>query len=262
MTALLVALGAVLGLVVGSFLNVVVHRVPRSMSVVRPRSACPSCGARIAWYDNLPVVSWLVLRGRCRRCGARVSPRYLVVEVLTAALFALVTLRLAETDMLEAAPAYLYVTAIGIALSFIDAEHHRLPDAIVLPSYVVLAVLLGFASTVSGEWGRLLAAAAGGAGLWLLYFALALVKTGGMGFGDVKLAGLLGMVLGWAGWGSLAVGAFGAFLVGGLVAVALLLAGRAERRTRIPFGPWMVVGAFAGMLVGEALWSAYLDLAL
>ena len=262
MTALLVALAAVLGLAVGSFLNVVVHRVPAGLSVVRPPSACPSCSTAIPWYDNVPALSWLILRGRCRRCHARISPRYLLVEVLTSVLFAGMAWHVVELDLLAVAPAYLYVTAIGIALAFIDAAHHRLPDAIVLPSYAVLGALLVLASAVAGEWGRLLVAAAGGAGLWTLYFVLALVKTGGMGFGDVKLAGLLGMVLGWTGWGSLAVGAFGGFLVGGVVAIALLLVGRAGRRTRIPFGPWMVVGALVGILVGESLWSAYLDLAL
>lgn len=258
MTGPLVVLAALLGLAVGSFINVVVHRVPVGMSVVSPRSACPSCHGQISWYDNVPVVSWLVLRGHCRRCGARISPRYLAVEALTGALFALVTWRLLDHGTEAALPAYLYVTAIGIALAAIDVEHHRLPDAIVLPSYPVVGLLLLVASWVDGEWSRLLLAAIGGAGLWALYFVLAVAKPGGMGFGDVKLAGVLGMALGWSGWGTLAVGSFTAFLVGGVVAIALVVARRATRTSRVPFGPWMVVGALVGLLTGEQLWSAYL----
>lgn len=258
MTGPLVGLAAVLGLAVGSFLNVLVHRVPAGMSVAAPRSACPTCRAQIAWYDNVPVVSWLVLRGRCRRCGTRISPRYLVVEVLTGVLFALMTWSLLDRDLVAAVPAYLYVTAIGIALAFIDVEHHRLPDAIVLPSYPVVGLLLVAASWGDGDWSRLLSAGVGGVGLWVLYFGLALVKPGGMGFGDVKLAGILGAALGWCGWGAFAVGAFAAFLVGGVVAIALMLAGQATRTSRVPFGPWMVVGALIGVLTGEGLWSAYL----
>lgn len=258
MTGPLVGLAAVLGLAVGSFLNVLVHRVPAGLSVVAPRSACPTCHAQIAWYDNVPVASWLVLRGRCRRCGARISPRYLVVEVLTGVLFALMTWTLLDRDLVGAVPAYLYVTAIGIALAFIDVEHHRLPDAIVLPSYPVVGLLLVAASWVDGDWSRLLIAGVGGAGLWVVYFGLALVKPGGMGFGDVKLAGILGTAMGWCGWDALAVGAFAAFLVGGVVAIVLMLVGRATRTSRVPFGPWMVVGALIGVLAGEGLWSAYL----
>lgn len=260
MTAPLVVLAAVLGLAVGSFLNVLIHRVPAGLSVVSPRSACPTCRTQIAWYDNVPVVSWLALRGRCRRCGAPISPRYLVVELLTAALFALVAWRLLDLGLETALPAYLYLAAIGIALAFIDVEHHRLPDAIVLPSYPVVAVLLVLASWLGDAWPRLVGAAVGGVGLWLLYFVLAVAKPGGMGFGDVKLAGILGAALGWTGWGALAIGAFAAFLVGGVVAVAMLIARRADRRTRVPFGPWMVVGAAIGLLAGEQLWSAYLGL--
>ncbi len=258
MTGVLVLAG-VLGLAVGSFLNVVVWRVPRGASVVAPPSACPRCGARIRPWDNVPLVSWLVLRGRCRDCAAPISVRYPVVEAATGTLFVLTTLRFGVAPELLA---YLYVAAVGIALALIDLDVHRLPDRIVLPSYGVLAVLLLVGSWGSGDLTALGRAAMGGVALWLLYFLLALAKPGAMGFGDVKLAGLLGAALAWVGWGALVVGAFAAFLLGGLYGVAMMVAGRATRRSRVPFGPWMVLGAFVGVGFGESIWSAYLGLVL
>lgn len=254
-------LGGVFGLLIGSFLNVVVHRVPAGLSVVRPASACPACGAAIRRRDNVPVLSWLALRGRCRDCGEPISVRYPLVELATAVLFVGVVLRLTVSESSPwAVPAYLYLAAIGVALTLIDLEHHRLPDAIVLPAYPVLATLLVLASWGGGDWSALLRAAIGGGALWLFYFVLLLVKPGAMGFGDVKLAGVLGAGLAWLGWGTLVVGAFGAFLFGGVYAIGLLLTKRAGRSTGIPFGPWMVLGAALGLAAGEHLWGGYLGL--
>ena len=252
-------LAGVLGLVIGSFLNVVVWRVPRGESVASPPSACPSCGRPIRPRDNIPVLSWLFLRGRCRDCLARISVRYPVVEAGTAILFALVAVRL---GLSAALPAYLYLAGIAVALALIDLDTHRLPNAIVLPSYPVIALLLTVASWAEGDWSALLRAAIGGVVLWLLYFLMAVVYPAGMGFGDVKLAGLIGSALAWLGWGPLVVGAFAAFLLGGLFAVALLLAGRATRKSGIPFGPWMLLGCAVGVAVGEPVWNAYLSLVL
>ena len=248
---------AVLGALIGSFLNVVVWRVPRGESVVSPPSACPRCGHEIRARDNVPVMSWLLLRGRCRDCAAPISPRYPVVEAATAVLFALVALRIGWAPEL---PAYLYLAAIGLALALIDLDTHRLPDPIVLPAYPVLAVALGAASWVTGDWGALLRAAIGGAALWAVYFLLMIVKQGGMGFGDVKLAGVLGAGMAWLGWGALIVGGFAAFLLGGLYGIALIIAGRGGRSTRVPFGPWMVLGTAIGIAAGQQLWTGYLDL--
>lgn len=249
-----------LGLVVGSFLNVVVWRVPRGESVVRPPSACPACGHPVRPRDNVPVLSWLLLRGRCRDCGAPISPRYLVVEATTGVLFALVVLRFGVAwEVL----AYAYLAAVGLALALIDLDVHRLPDAIVLPSYPVMAALLGVASLAPGTGtgaAALLRAAIGGVALFALYFLLMVIKPGGMGFGDVKLAGILGAALAWLGWGSWVIGAFAAFVLGGVFSLGLLAARRAGRRTAIPFGPWMLVGAAVGVGWGEALWSGYLVL--
>lgn len=257
MTLALVASG-VLGLVVGSFLNVVVHRVPAGASVVRPPSACPRCGHRIRARDNVPVVSWLVLRGLCRDCGAPISARYPVVELACGLLFVGVAWRFLADDAPWALPAYAYLAALGLALAVIDLDTSRLPNRLVLPAYGVLPALLAVASWGAGDWGALLRAAIGGVGLYGLYLLLHLAYPRGMGFGDVKLAGVLGAGLAWVGWGAFAVGAFAAFLLGGLVSVALMLAGRAGMKSRIPFGPWMVLGAFLGVAVGEPLWAAYL----
>ncbi len=247
---------AVLGLLVGSFLNVVVWRVPRGESVVHPPSACPGCGRPIRPRDNVPVLSWLLLRGRCRDCGTRISVRYPAVELASAVLFGLVAWHVEPW----AVPAFAYLAAVGLALALIDLDTHRLPNVIVLPSYPVLAALLTLASWGTGDWPALLRALIGGTALWAGYFALCLAYPRGMGFGDVKLAGLLGGALAWLGWGAFAVGAFGAFLLGGVFSVVLLVTGRARRGTGIPFGPWMLLGAAVGVAVGEPLWAAYLGL--
>ena len=255
LTAPLAALCGVLGLLVGSFLNVVVHRVPRGESVVRPASRCPACGHAVRPRDNVPVVSWLLLRGRCRDCTAPISALYPRVELGTGLLFAAVA---ALVGTSWALPAYLYLAAIAVALALIDLDEQRLPDAIVKPSYVVAAVLLAAASAATGEWSALLRAGIGCAALLALYAPLWLF--GGMGRGDVKLAGVLGLNLGWWSWGALVAGTFAAFLLGGTVGVALLLLRRAGRRSRIPFGPSMLAGALLALFAAAPVVGWYLDL--
>jgi leader peptidase (prepilin peptidase) / N-methyltransferase len=252
---LLVPVGLV-GLVVGSFLNVVIWRVPRGESVVRPPSHCPACDHAVRPRDNVPVLSWLILRGRCRDCGAGISVRYPLVELATAGVFVALSVRIGLEPELFA---FLYLGAIGIALALIDIDVKRLPNAIVLPSYVVVAVLLGTAAAIQGEWGTLLRAVLAGLALYGFYFLLMLVYPRGMGFGDVKLAGILGAYLGWLGWGELVVGSFLAFLVGGVFGLALMVVGLAGRKSAIPFGPWMLLGALLGILWGGALADLYLD---
>ncbi|PZF57361.1 prepilin peptidase [Curtobacterium sp. MCSS17_008] len=264
------ALAGVLGLAIGSFLNVVVHRVPAGLSVIAPASACPRCDHPIRRRDNVPVLSWVLLRARCRDCAAPISVRYPVVEAATAVLFVLVALvapqplaaatatgALGRTVMLGA---LLYLMAVSVALSLIDLDTHRLPNAIVLPAAVVLLVLLTGVSATSGDWGALLRGVIGSVALGGAYLVLALAVPGGMGLGDVKLAVVLGLVLAYLGWGPLAVGAFGAFVVGGTVAIALVVAGRARMGSGVPFGPSMLVGAWIGIVSGAPLWAAYLGL--
>jgi leader peptidase (prepilin peptidase) / N-methyltransferase len=267
---LIAAIAGVFGLLIGSFLNVVIYRVPIGMSIVRPASACPNCGSGIHAYDNIPVVAWLALRGRCRSCSAPISARYPLVELGTGLFFFVVSLPLAaqlaavQPNVNEIASglalvAFLYLAAISIALSFIDIEHHRLPNAIVLPSYAVGFVLLATSCLLIGDDPALLRAGIGMAAMAIGYFVLALLWKGGMGLGDVKLAGVLGLYLGYSGWGSLAVGSVGAFFLGGIFGLVLILLHKTTRKSGIPFGPWMLLGAWVGILFGNLIWTGYLS---
>lgn len=252
------------GLLIGSFLNVVVYRVPAGASLVSPPSACPRCSTPISPRDNVPVLSWVLLRGRCRTCSEPISARYPLVEAGTGLLFGLTAWRFPVEDAASAVVlvAYLYLASIAVALALIDLDVHRLPDAIVLPSIFVAAVILTIAAALGGDWGDLGRAAAGGAVLFVAYFLMLVAYPAGMGFGDVKLAAVLGIYLGWLGWGVLAVGAMAAFLLGGVFAVVLVVRGRADRGSGIPFGPWMLLGAVVGIGVGQQAWDGYLGLFL
>lgn len=252
---MLIAPCAVLGLLVGSFLNVVIWRVPRGESVVRPASRCPECDHPIRRRDNVPILSWLALRGSCRDCGTGISARYPAVELLTAAVFVVLAWRFGSVWEL---PAYLYLAAIAVALAMIDLDVHRLPNAIVLPSYVVVSLLLLVPALFLESWQDALRAALAGAVLFAFYFALVFAYPAGMGFGDVKLAGVLGVYLGWLGWGVLLVGGFLGFLLGGVVGGALMAAGRVGRKSKVPFGPFMICGALLAILFGDRLFQAYL----
>lgn len=267
----LLVLGGVVGLAVGSFLNVVVYRLPAGGSLVAPASSCPDCGSAIRAHDNIPVLSWLLLRGRCRDCRRPISARYPAVEALTAMLFVVVAVvflpSIFQSDTLAGLIAgvltllaFFYLAAISVTLALIDIDTRTLPNAIVLPSYLVASVLLGSALALRGDLTHLISAAVGAAALFAFYLVLALVRPDGMGYGDVKLAGVLGLYLGSLGWPQLAIGAFAAFVLGGFFGVVLLLARRATRSSGIPFGPWMLAGAWLGILFGGPLWSGYLAL--
>jgi len=255
-TASLFAVVAALGLIIGSFLNVVIWRVPRGESVVQPPSHCPACARPVRARDNVPVVSWLLLRGRCRDCREPISVRYPLVEATTSVAFVAMAVRFGFDAAL---PAFVYLAAIGVALALIDIDTQRLPNAIVLPSYVVGLVLLGAAAVAQGSYGDLLRAGLGMAALYGFYFGLALLYPAGMGFGDVKLAGVLGLYLGWLGWAEFIAGGFLGFLLGGIVGGVLMAVRRAGRKSKIPFGPFMLGGAFIAVLWGGALADLYLD---
>ncbi|MGP7960991.1 prepilin peptidase [Sanguibacter sp. A247] len=248
---------AALGLAIGSFLNVVIWRVPRGESVVSPPSACPRCGHAIRPRDNVPVLSWALLRGRCRDCGEPISVRYPLVEVATSALFVLVLLRFGVVVELVA---FLVLAAVVWALALIDLDTHRLPDPLTLGVVPVLLAIFVAASAVSGDWGALWRALIGSAALFTFYFVLLVIYPAGMGFGDVKFALSLGLGMGYVGWGSLVVGAFGAFLLGGVLSVVLIALGKATRKSGVPFGPWMALGAAVGIAYGEQIAAAYLRL--
>lgn len=254
MVAALVIGCAVLGLIIGSFLNVVIWRVPRGESIVSPPSACPACGHEIRAYDNIPIVSWLVLRGRCRDCGEPISVRYPLVELGTGILFAIMAWRFGPAWDL---PAYLYLAAIAVALALIDIDVKRLPNVIVMPSYAVAGVLLLLPAALTPDWPAYVNAWLGGVALFAFYFVLAFIYPAGMGFGDVKLAGVLGLYLGWLGWGPVIVGGFLGFLLGAVIGIAIMIAGKGGRKTAIPFGPFMLAGALLAVFWGQDLADLY-----
>lgn len=245
------------GLAVGSFLNVVVHRVPRGLSITRPPSACPSCEAPIRPADNVPLVSYLLLRGRCRHCGATISPRYVAVEVLTAALFAGSFLR---TDDLEEASFVAAASAVFVALAFIDLEHRRVPNVIVLPSTAAAVLWVAGAALAEGDPRMLVESIASGAAAFVLLLVIALAAPGGMGMGDVKLAAFIGVVCGRFGWEALVLAIFSGFVAGGVVGTVLLAVGRAGRKTTIPFAPMLCAGGIAGLFAQGAPVRAWLGL--
>ena len=258
------AMVVVLGLVIGSFLNVVIARVPEGKSVWRPRSACPGCATPIAWYDNIPVVSFVALRGRCRHCGMAISRRYPVVEAVTGLVFAIGYLRVDSAADFAIAGLLL---AMLIAITAIDFAHQIIPDVISLPGIVLgLGSNLLLGRVAAAE--RLCARAPGNscAPAWLdsligiivgggIFLVIIVASRGGMGGGDMKLGAMLGAFLGWK-LGLLAVllGVFG----GGAAAISLLLLRRKGRKEAIPFGPFLALGGAIALLWGDTILEWYL----
>jgi leader peptidase (prepilin peptidase)/N-methyltransferase len=238
--------GGLLGAVIGSFLNVVAHRVPLGESLVSPGSHCPGCGAPVRPYDNIPVVSWLLLRGRCRNCGMRISPRYPLVELATAIGFAaVVAVRGFDDDLILELP---FVAAL-IALAAIDYDHKLLPNKIVYPlaAYGVIATLLV-------DQDDLVENLIAGAGAFAFLLAAVIAYPRGMGMGDVKLAGAMGLYLGLSVIPALLV----AFLSGSLVGVVILAReGAAGRKKAVPFGVFLALGGIVGVLAGPELIDLY-----
>lgn len=255
--AILLPAVALLGLAIGSFLNVVIHRVPRGESVVAPASRCPMCHRPVRARHNIPVLGWLVLRGRCADCGGRISSRYPLVELATGVLFVAVALRLDQLHLVSALPAYLYLAAIGIALALIDIDCRRLPNVIVVPSYAVVAILLTLSAAWQHDWWALARAGIGAAALLCAFLAMTLAYPAAMGVGDVKLAGVLGGLLAYLSWPALVIGAFAGFVLGAIAGVALIVAGRGTGKTAIPFGPFMIAGALGAVFAADALAQLY-----
>jgi leader peptidase (prepilin peptidase) / N-methyltransferase len=249
MAAAVIAAG-VAGLLVGSFLNVVAHRLPRGESLVHPRSRCPSCGAPVAPYDNIPVLSWLLLRGRCRNCGTGIAARYPLVEAGTAALAA-VTVAVHHDDTAQMVLG-LVLIAFLVPMALIDLEHRIIPNKLTGPA-AIAAIVIGLALDPGGEPERLIAGAAGG-GFFLL---AALAAPGGMGMGDVKLAGVLGLFLGAAVAPALLIALLTGVLVSAVVIARKGVAG--GRKTAIPFGPFLAFGGIVAMLVGTGLMDSYMS---
>ena len=236
------------GLLIGSFLTVVAHRLPRGESIVGGRSHCPACGAQIAAYDNVPVLSWLLLRGRARCCGARISPRYPLTELTTGALYATTTLALWD-DPVEVALGLAFVTML-LAVTLTDLERRIIPNKILLVGAIVAVAIAAVTDPASLPERAIAAAAAGG-----LLLAAALAYPRGMGLGDVKLAATMGLFLGRDVGPAILV----ALLAGSLVGLAMIARhGAAARKQAIPFGPFLAFGGVVGLLAGEELIDWYL----
>ncbi|MGD0197947.1 MAG: prepilin peptidase [Solirubrobacteraceae bacterium] len=242
-------LAAIAGGVLGSFLNVVIYRLPRGESLMTPRSHCTSCGTAVKPYDNVPVLAWLWLRGHCRSCRVPISGRYPVVEGATAALWAAVV---ATRSSAAAVALGLLLVVTVVPLALIDLDHHIIPNRITAPA-AIAAIVFGSALDLHGEPARLIAGAAAG-GFFLLVH---LINPRGMGMGDVKLAAVLGLILGR----EVAPAIFVALLAGVIVgAVVLARAQPGDRRARgVPFGPFLAFGALVALFAGHALLNLYLN---
>ena len=243
-----VLLIGLLGLLVGSFLNVVIYRLPRGESLLRPASRCPGCGTPIKPWENIPVVSWLILRGRCRSCGASISARYPVIEALTAAAFVGAALTRGVDDDLAL---WLPFAAMLIAVAGIDLDHRIIPNKILLP-----AAIWGLAATIAFRPDNIDdSLIAGGIAFSALLLA-AVAYPAGMGMGDVKLAGVMGIYLG----SGVAPAMLAAFLAGSVVGLAIIAReGRDARKKGVPFGPFLALGGLIGVFAGPELVDAYVD---
>jgi leader peptidase (prepilin peptidase)/N-methyltransferase len=239
-------IAAPFGLLIGSFLNVVAYRLPRGLSIVKPRSRCTTCGEEVRPYDNVPVLSWLFLRGRCRHCGETISARYPAVELVTALVFAaVVVVRGADAGLLLDLP----FAAMLIAVASIDLEHRIVPNKILLP-----LALWGLAVGAVVDLDALPSHVLAGAAAFTALLVAALAYPGGMGMGDVKLAGVMGIYLGLSVAPSLLV----AFLLGSVVGIAIMARhGAGARKKGVPFAPFMALGGLVGLLAGPELIDLY-----
>jgi leader peptidase (prepilin peptidase)/N-methyltransferase len=238
------------GLAAGSYLAVLAARVPGGASIAHPPGPCPECGLRPRAAEEIPLVGWRRLRGRCPGCGAPIGAWYPAVGLATAILFAVMALRFGLSPVL---PAFWLLAALAVVLAVIDLRHRRLPDPLTLPAYPAAAALLGAgALAVPGGARHFLSALAGMAAAWLFFLLLALVYPAGLGWGDVKLSGVIGLYLGWLGAAALLAGLLGAFVLAAVAGLGLMAAGKATRKSHIPFGPFMLASAIA-VIAGSGL---------
>jgi len=245
---------AICGLIVGSYLNVVVYRLPLGLSTVYPRSRCPGCGSLIRARDNVPVLSFLLLRGRCRTCGTPISWRYPLVEATTGALFVACLLRFGLT--LQALTAIVF-SCLMLVLALIDYDHMILPDRITLPG-VAVGIASQLVAPLAGLWPAVIGAALG-AGILLAVWGLWLLvrREEGMGLGDVKMLALVGAFLGWPG---VLVTLFFGALSGSIVGIALMRRGSVDMRSKLPFGVFLALGGLVALFFGDPLVAWYAGL--
>lgn len=245
-----------LGLVFGSFAGLVAHRVPRGEAIVTGRSKCPRCGRKLGALENVPLVSYAVLRGRCRGCGERIALRYPLIELASGGLFGLAAWKFGASLEGVVFAAFFWMLVV---LTAIDLEHHLLPNKIVLPALVAGWVLLALAALVERDPGRLAEAALGALVFGGFFFLIAFVYPAGMGGGDVKLAFVLGTFLGYLGGiGYAIVGMFLSFFLGALVGLSLMLLMGGNRKMQVPFGPFLALGTIIAVFAGQNLLDLYL----
>jgi leader peptidase (prepilin peptidase)/N-methyltransferase len=252
---MVVALAAVLGLIFGSFATAVAYRVPRRETIVSGRSRCPNCGRTITAVENIPVVSFLVLRGRCRECGRPISARYPLIELAVATLFALSAWKFGLT--LEAV-LYSAFAWVLVVLSVIDLEYRLLPNRIVYPSFVVAWAGLVVAAFVRDRTEYLVDAGIGALVFGGFFFVIAFLFPAGMGGGDVKLSFVLGTMLGYLGIGIVVTGMFLSFFLGAIAGIGLMAVKRGGRKTMLPFGPFLALGSLIAVFAGGPIVEAYL----
>ncbi len=237
-----------LGLAVGSFLNVCIWRLPREESIIRPGSHCPACSTVLRVRDLVPLLSWIFLRGKCRFCGAKISPRYPAVELLTGGLFLVTYLHYGPSwEMI----AVMLFSAFMVAITFIDLDHQIILDGM-LALLAASGLVMQLATGAVGFWSMWLGALAGGG----LLLVLAIISRGGMGGGDVKFAAALGF---WLGWPAVMIGLFIGFVSGGFISLLLLVTGLRGRKDFIPFGPFIALGAWITLLYGKQILAWYLS---
>ncbi|HEX6390153.1 MAG TPA: prepilin peptidase [Solirubrobacteraceae bacterium] len=248
--ALAIAFAVLFGLIIGSFLNVVAWRLPRGESLSHPPSACPKCGTPIKPYDNVPVLGWLWLRGRCRACGEPISARYPLVELTTGVLYGAV-MAVAYDDTAEIALGLVLVTVL-VVVTLIDLDHRLIPNKITYPA-APLALIIGLALDTDFVPEQLIAGASG----FAFFFLAALAYPRGMGMGDVKLAGVMGLYLGRAVAPAIFIALITGVVVGGVIMARVGVA--KGRKQAVPFGPFLAFGGVVAVLCGDALVDAYLD---
>jgi leader peptidase (prepilin peptidase) / N-methyltransferase len=253
-TGSIAAVCALFGLLIGSFLNVVIWRVPRKESVVAPESHCPVCGTPIAPRDNVPVLSWILLRGRCRHCGTKISARYPLIELACAALFGALGARFAHSWAL---PAYLVLGAGLLAISVIDLEHYIIPNRIVYPLGIAAIPLLALGAGLDGDWWAFARALIGAACAFAALFIVHVASPRGMGFGDVRLSFVLGLYLGYLGALDVVFGLFLGFAYGAVIGLVLMAVRKRGRGQHIPFGPFLAAGALTIVLAGGPILDWY-----
>lgn len=236
----------ILGLCIGSFLNVVAYRVPKKLPIIHDRSKCPSCDHALGVRDLIPLFSWLALRGKCRYCKAPIHWRYPLVELITGIAFVTICYHF---DFGWETPAFLVFVCALIAISSVDFELYIIPNRIVYPAGFICLALLTLAAWGTGNWHSLKTALLSAVGCWLFMLVVHLISPKGMGFGDVRLSALIGLLLGWISPARAIAALIYGFGLGAIVGIVLMLLSRASRKTAIPFGPFLAMGAYLAIFV-------------